>query len=142
MRPPRILVVDDTPEVRSVLTRVLASEGYEVVEAGDGQTALAACQAANGDFDLLLTDVEMPGMSGIELAEKLTGAYSSLRVLYISGQFEGDAVQAKVIHKGFGFLSKPFRPQALIQAVRQNLTPSKGQGQALPRTTITDKKTA
>ena len=141
MRPPRILLVDDTPEVRSVLTRVLASEGYEVVEAGDGQTALAACQAANGDFDLLLTDVEMPGMSGIELAEKLTSAYSSLRVLYISGRFEGDALQAKVRHKGFGFLSKPFRPHALIQAVQERMTSSKGPGQALPQT-ITDKKTA
>jgi CheY-like chemotaxis protein len=126
MRPPTILVVDDTQEVRSLVARVLESQGYSVLEAGDGPHALVVCHNLSGQIDLLVTDVKMPGMDGVELARSVRAGYPTIRVLYISGQCEGDELQAHLCQKGFGFLSKPFLPQALIEAVEQILMPAKG----------------
>jgi CheY-like chemotaxis protein len=130
MAPPRILVVDDTPEVRSLVCRILEICDYEVLEAPDGPAAIAVCQNLDGKIDLLLTDVKMPGMDGVELARNVTAFYPSVRVLYISGQCDAEELQPQVSRKGYGFLSKPFAPQLLIEAVEQMLTQSKGAAQA------------
>src|SRR5438445_13310254 len=106
MRPHKILVVDDTPEVRSFLSRVLMLEGYEVLEADDGEEALAASQKIKGDLDLLLTDVKMPGMDGITLAGELTACYPSIHVLFVSGERETDILKSNLSHTGFSSISK------------------------------------
>src|SRR5437870_2375500 len=116
MRQPKILIVDDTPEVRSLVSRVLEGQGYAVIEAYDGPNACAACQQLKGEIDLLLTDIKMPGMDGIELARNITAVYPAIRVLYISGQCEVEALQPQISRREFGFLSKPFLPQALLDA--------------------------
>jgi len=141
MRPSTILVVDDTREVRSLVARVLENQGYNVLEASEGQQALAICHDLNGRVDLLLTDIKMPGMDGVELARRIKSSYSHMRVLYISGQCEGDELQAHLCQKGFGFLPKPFLPQALIDMVKQILAQGKGPGQASKPSNPT-KKTA
>ena len=130
MRPLRILVVDDTSEIRTLLSRVLTGQGYDVLEACDGQEALSTCRGVNGDVDLLLTDIKMPRVDGVELATTLTASYPSIRVLYISGQCDTDEIQAQVSERGFGFLSKPFMPDMLIRRVEQVLTPARRPVQA------------
>jgi CheY-like chemotaxis protein len=129
MRPPRILVVDDTAEVRSLVRRVLEPSGYDIIEACDGDAAIEVCHKMEGQFDLLLTDVKMPGMSGMELADRITAQFPGIAVLYISGQFEGDPLQSQIT-RGARFVSKPFLPQVLLNVVWEIAPPSKGPAQA------------
>src|SRR5689334_21377289 len=98
MRPPRILVVDDTFEVRSLVCRVLEDCGYDVRQASDAEEALAICRDLDGHIDLLLTDLRMPVMNGIELAAHLTQQNPSIRVLYVSGQFDGLEMSRRIHH--------------------------------------------
>jgi CheY-like chemotaxis protein len=125
MRPPRrILVVDDTTEVRTLVCRILEGEGYDVLEMSDATNAISACQEMEGKIDLLVTDIKMPGMDGVELARQLTSAYPLIKVLFISGQCEEAEVPTHM-DKGFGFLSKPFMPHVLLAAVENALAATK-----------------
>jgi DNA-binding response OmpR family regulator len=122
-RPPtgyRILVVDDDEAVRRLVARVLRAAGHEVVTMNDGRAALRTALGDSAQFDLLLTDVEMPGMSGIELARELRAKDPELRVLMISGYTE-EAV-GKVGPDGIDLLGKPFSADDLIGRVRAVLT--------------------
>lgn len=121
----RILVVDDTPEVRMLVCRILGGLGYNVLEASDATEALAACDQTDGEIDLLLTDIKMPGMDGIELAGSLTTAHPGMRVLFISGECDESELQLHIARKGFEFLSKPFMPHLLVEAVHNILPPAK-----------------
>jgi CheY-like chemotaxis protein len=138
-----ILVVDDTPEARSLVTMVLDGQGYQMVEACDGTEGWEACQRINGEIDLLLTDIEMPQMDGLELAATVTASYPAIRVLVISGQCAESAMQERLSEKGFAFLPKPFLPKTLIDAVEQILTPAKRPPEKAPasRPQIRDMKT-
>ena len=125
MVPARILVVDDTSDVLTLVCRVLEGQGYDVLTASDGEAAMAACEQAQGAIDLLLTDIMMPGISGIELAGSLVAAYPKVRVLFISGQCERSEIPALVSDRGFGFVPKPFLPHVLLDAVQKMLAPAK-----------------
>jgi CheY-like chemotaxis protein len=124
MRPARILVVDDTVEVRTLVCRILEGQGYDVIEVPDAALAISVCAEAKEKIDLLVTDIKMPGMDGVELAVQLTASCPEMRVLFISGQCEELEIRAH-IEKGFGFLAKPFMPHVLLTAVEQALAPSK-----------------
>ena len=102
MEPARILVVDDTPDVRTLVCRVLVGQGYRVLAADDGQAAMEACEKLAGQIDLLLTDIQMPGMNGVELAGSVVANYPTVRVLFISGQFEESEVEILATKTGFG----------------------------------------
>ncbi len=117
MVPARILVVDDTSDVLTLVCRVLEGQGYQVLAASDGNAAMAACERVRGEIDLLLTDIRMPGMNGVELAGSLVAAYPEVRVLFISGQCEESEIPVLVSEKGFGFVPKPFLPHVLLDAV-------------------------
>jgi CheY-like chemotaxis protein len=119
MHPPRILAVDDAPEILALVEKILTSQGYQVIAAGDGAAAIAACQQAGGEIDLLVTDIMMPGISGVELAENLTATYPAIPVLLISGQCD-ESVMKECIRR-FRFLAKPFLPLALLGAVKEAL---------------------
>ncbi len=113
----RILLVEDEPDVRRVARTTLVRRGYDVEEAADALEALTRFET-DADFDLLVTDLVMPGMSGDELAARLHERLPDLRVLFISGYSEvGDAHDAD----RFPFLQKPFKPEALVAAVRRAL---------------------
>jgi two-component system, cell cycle sensor histidine kinase and response regulator CckA len=130
---PRILVVDDTVEVRSLVSRILVGRGYQVVEAENGIQALSECETLRGDIDLLVTDVKMPGMDGLELADAVTRNYPAVRVLLVSGQCEEVELQHHVIERHFEFLSKPFMPNVLVDRVEQMLkAPRRPPGSAGP----------
>ncbi len=115
-----ILVVEDEAPVRTVTRQLLERNGYTVLEAPDGPTALALVdgKAGNRHIDLLLTDVIMPGMSGRELAAQLNARRPNVRVLFMSGYTDDAVVRHGMLEPGLAYLEKPFRPTALLREVR------------------------
>ena len=83
--PPRVLIAEDDPAVRTMLQRLLRDAGFEVRTARHGDEALGMALRASGEFDLVVTDVRMPVMDGLELARRLRERWPRLPVLYISG---------------------------------------------------------
>jgi CheY-like chemotaxis protein len=114
-----VLVVEDDDAVRAFVRRTLDAAGYTVVEAPGPEQALAIAAARR--FDLLLTDVVMPGMSGRELAARLLASRAGLRVVFVSGYTEDAAVRSGTLPPGQVFLEKPFTSQAIADAVRAAL---------------------
>jgi len=110
-----VLVVEDDDGVRRFASRVLETAGYTVLTAPNG----AAAVELSGDVpvDLLLTDVVMPGMSGRDVATRLTTARPGLRVVYMSGHTDKGIVHDGVLEPGIRFLGKPFTSEALLAAV-------------------------
>jgi len=116
-----ILVVDDDPSVLQVASKVLRRGGYEVVEAGSGEAALDVAEQNDGQLDLLLTDVVMPGMSGRELAERLAERYPDVRLLFMSAYTEDEVILQGVRVAEVNFISKPFTVEGLRAKVREVL---------------------
>ena len=111
-----VLIVEDEPEVRMLIARMLRREGYDVLEAGDGESAI---QVAKGPerIDLLLTDVVMPGMSGSELTRVVKELRPDIKVIYMSGYTHDMIERHGVFAPGTAFLQKPFSARALSRAV-------------------------
>jgi len=112
----RVLLADDELPVRAFIAKVLQREGFEILEAVDGLDALGLLQQMRGDVDVLVTDVKMPRMNGVELVEKARSEFPGIAVVYISGEQLKDRLHnpsRRVI-----FLQKPFRPQAMLDAIR------------------------
>jgi PAS domain S-box-containing protein len=116
-----ILLVEDEPEVRSVVKQMLARHGYGVLEAGDGAKALLIARSYPGRIDLLLTDVVMPGMSGREVATEFLRERPDACAIYMSGYTDDTVVQQGVIERGVPFIQKPFTPTTLLQRIRDVL---------------------
>jgi CheY-like chemotaxis protein len=119
-----ILVVDDEPEVRKLVSAMIGQFGYAVLTADSGEHALTLYKKHKGPVDLLITDVVAPGMSGPMLADKLTELQPDLKVLYISGYDNTHVVQKYVVEKGHALLTKPFTLEEMQNKVRQILAPS------------------
>ena len=117
--PVTVLLVDDDDALRGFVRRILTSNGYHVIEASDGAEALEVAVAHAGRVHLLLTDIIMPKVNGLVLAERLLRERPDLSVLYMSGYVERSILMAK--HPDSILLQKPFTPDSLIKAVRQVL---------------------
>lgn len=118
----RILVVEDERELRALVSEILRDYGYEVVEAPNGPDALPLWKQNEGNFDLLLTDMVMPGnMTGRELAEKLKAQKPGLKVIYTSGYSVETIGKDFSFRRGVNFLQKPYHPLALVKVVRDCL---------------------
>jgi CheY-like chemotaxis protein len=116
-----LLLVEDEPEVRSLVQRILKTQGYTVVTAANPDEALAVAREFKGPIQLMVTDVVMPGMSGLQLAERLAPTRPDMRVLFMSG-YTNDAIGHQgVLDPGTAFLQKPFTPNALARKVREVL---------------------
>ena len=116
-----ILLVEDEAMVRELTLEVLKESGYTVIAAERPDDALKICEQNQGTIDLLLTDVVMPGMSGLELAERLKPVRPKMKVLYVSG-YTADAVARRgMSDPKTAFLQKPFAPGALVRKVREVL---------------------
>ncbi|PYT64165.1 MAG: hybrid sensor histidine kinase/response regulator [Acidobacteria bacterium] len=116
-----ILLVEDEDSLRELTHKYLTEKGYSVLVASDSDSAIAAAEKAQHRIDLLLTDVILPGSSGVQLAQRLATKNSQIRVLYISG-YTADAI----VHHGghdpnFAFLSKPFSLPTLARKIRSIL---------------------
>ena len=114
-----VLVVDDEPSVRMFATRVLIEEGFAVHEAGDGAEALERIAAAQ-QVALVVTDVVMPRMHGVELLERITVQYPHVRVLLMSAYTSAD-LRDQGISAPCGMLAKPFTADELVEHVRRCL---------------------
>jgi DNA-binding NtrC family response regulator len=109
-----ILLVDDCDSLRSVLARYLTLRGYTVVEARTDLEALRTCDEFEGGIPLLITDISLPQMSGIELAERVAAIRPEASVLYMSGY----APDTRIENWRESFLQKPFRLDDLVDRVR------------------------
>ena len=114
-----ILLVEDEAPVRILGARVLTDAGYAVLPAHDGPSALVAATDHEGPIALLLTDVVMPGESGLEVARAITAARPETRVLYMSGYAEEAVSGAAAVEPGVDFLAKPFTAEQLLAGVRR-----------------------
>jgi PAS domain S-box-containing protein len=116
-----ILIVEDEDEVRALACEVLATYGYEVLQARMPADALLIAERHTGPIQLLLTDVIMPGMSGRILAERLAPLRPEMNVLYMSGYTDEAIVHHGTLDAGTPFIQKPFTPDALAAGVRRLL---------------------
>lgn len=117
-----ILIVEDEHAVHEMIVKVLKSKGYTIFGASNGEEALRFFERnENGGIDLMITDVVMPHMGGIELVERLFAQYGSMKVLYMSGYTDTTIVNHGILKPGVEFLQKPFTPGSLIRKVRQVL---------------------
>ena len=118
-----ILLVEDDADVRALVSETLTAKGYHVLEAGDGEAALALSANYPKEIQLLITDVIMPRLGGRELADRLGRMRPLLRIIFMSG-YADDALQGALGNRsGLAFLEKPFTSARLIGLVQRILTP-------------------
>jgi two-component system, chemotaxis family, chemotaxis protein CheY len=122
LSPSRILLVDDDPDVRSLTRTFLEHEGYSVFSASDAQRAVPIFRSVP-QIDLLVTDLYMPGRSGMELGLELKEIREDLPVLLISGGLVVGEQMTKMQTEGWSFLAKPFRLPELLATVHRILAP-------------------
>ncbi|HUG40306.1 MAG TPA: response regulator [Longimicrobiales bacterium] len=112
-----VLVVEDEPRVRRLVSKALRRSGFVVLEAEDGEAALRLFGVHAPDIALLLTDVVMPGMNGPELAASLSRSHPGLKVIFISGSGDAERSARRSAAAGAAHISKPFTPAALAGIV-------------------------
>ncbi len=115
----RILIVDDEPNVRLMLETTLASVGYEVIEASDGQAALELLRDPSHDFDLILLDLQMPRMDGMELLRRLRASGNIVPVVILTAHGSIPEAVAAMKLGAIDFLTKPITPDALRRVVAE-----------------------
>ncbi len=116
-----ILLVEDEPNLRRLAREALESQGYSVLDAADGASAIQISNSYQSPIHLLLTDVIMPGMNGRELALRISSLRSETRVLYMSGYTENAIGHNGTLDEGISLLQKPFTLPALKAKVREML---------------------
>ncbi len=116
-----ILLVEDDAATRAVTRRILVAEGFTVLEAGDGNEALEVIRAAATPIRMVLSDVMMPGMSGITLAERIATEWPSLPVLLMSGYSHEEVREHASATAKWTFVHKPFTLRSLREAVQDVL---------------------
>lgn len=112
---PRILVIDDEPDLREALDMALALAGYEVYTAGSGATAIECAKSER--FDLAITDLRMPGLSGADTLAALKEIDPTLAVIVLSGYASEEATQTLYERGALRVMSKPFQLDELLQTV-------------------------
>jgi two-component system, chemotaxis family, chemotaxis protein CheY len=122
LSPSMILVVDDDPDIRSLTRTFLEHEGYSVFSSGDAERAVQIFRSVP-KIDLLVTDLYMPGRSGLELGMELKAVRSELPVLLISGGAGAEEYAAQTRGDGWNFLAKPFRLPDFLATVHRILAP-------------------
>lgn len=116
-----VLVVEDDHSLRGLATRILRSNGYNVLAANNGVEALEVATAYSGSIDIVATDVVMPEMGGRALAERLLETREDIKVLFMSGYTNDEVIRMGVLEGRTAFLQKPFAPNRLVSVVRDVL---------------------
>lgn len=117
----RVLVVDDDEVIGEIAELALRGDGYTVMRTSSGAEALKLAREQNEKFDLLITDVVMPGMSGRELADKMIDLFPEIVVLYLSGYTDDAVVRHGLLRAEVNFLQKPFTPRMLANKLQDLL---------------------
>jgi len=118
--PATILVLDDEPAIQTVVSLLLEREGFSVVTAATGASALAALATAGRAVALMIVDVNLPDMCGREFVHHATARHGERPILYLSGGHQEG--RSDVLHQRTKFLAKPFDNAALIACVSELLT--------------------
>ncbi|HEU4648384.1 MAG TPA: response regulator [Gemmatimonadales bacterium] len=113
-----ILVVDDVNLVSRPMARMLAEAGYRVYEAGSGEEALEVLRTARRPIDLVITDVRMPEMNGVELMRRIAAEWPETKMLFMSAYPAEVLVQEGLAYPAMHFLAKPFTRADLLQKVQ------------------------
>jgi two-component system, cell cycle sensor histidine kinase and response regulator CckA len=121
---PVVLLVEDEEVVREITGQVLTHAGYDVLESGSPREALRVATKHPGKIDLLLTDVVMPEMNGVELADRLHNLRPDLITILMSGYTEGNAVQRISAAGPAVYIQKPFTIETLLARVAEALNSS------------------
>ena len=116
-----ILVVEDEAGIRALVRKILRRQGYEVLEASNGDEALIVCREHAGTLDLLITDVMMPQMGGRELVDRMREQCRGMKVLYVSGYTDDSSIYSGNFPPGTAFLQKPFTLGSLLDKVKEVL---------------------
>jgi two-component system cell cycle sensor histidine kinase/response regulator CckA len=113
-----VLLIDDEKSIRDVLTLMLTNGGYKVLAFSDPAEVLAHCRKKDAKIDLLLTDVVMPSMDGIKLAELVTSIRPGIKVIYMSGYTDDAIARHGMLSPGACFIEKPIGRDELLGKVR------------------------
>ena len=131
-----VLLAEDQPSIRSVLREFLESEGYKVLEAQNGSQALELAEHHPGSIEVLVTDVIMPQIRGLELAKRVTELHPDICVIFMSGYSEDALMENRLLsERNMTLIQKPFEPEELAQKIRESLSrnsSTKGDPPALP----------
>ena len=110
-----VLLVGEDPVVRAAIEKLLRQGGYDLMIAVDGQDALQKADEHKGLIDLLVSDIQMPGITGPDLAAELRRTRPDLRVMFMSSYPQG----LLVLDTGWHFIKKPFLPKVLLEKIVQ-----------------------
>lgn len=115
----RVMTIDDSPSLRQMVALTLESAGYEVVEASDGRDAVA--KLGGREFHLFLTDLNMPGMDGIELTRKLRSVpeYRFVPIVLLTTESQPEKKMQGKAAGATGWIVKPFKPEDLLATVKK-----------------------
>jgi CheY-like chemotaxis protein len=114
-----VLVVEDQEEVRSFVVKALASHGYRVLQAAEGNQALTLAERHSGAIDVLLTDVVLPGMNGRELADRFRIGRPGTKVIYTSGYTQDLIAHRGVLYDDISYIPKPYTADQIAAKVRE-----------------------
>ena len=114
----RVLVVDDDNPARQTIARMLEAGGFSVVQAASGPEALERLASGSKDIDIVLSDVTMPGMTGIDLSYQIRTLYPEMPFAIVSGDVS-DLERSIIGRSAVPFIKKPFRAESLYSAVRE-----------------------
>ncbi len=119
----RILLVEDEPSALSLFSKILRDEGHEVIETQNGEEAIEkVAQDKETRIDLLISDLVMPGVGGLELASRFREMFPSTKILLLSGYTEDVVILEEKLSQDTHFLPKPFRSDTLRSKVQELLT--------------------
>ena len=116
-----ILLVEDSDNLRNLLHRVFEGNGFSVLPAADGAEALRLCQQHDGTIDLVVSDIVMPRLNGLELEERIRAARPETKFLFMTGFGEQFPELRELIKHGINILEKPFLPSELLRKVEDTL---------------------
>jgi len=117
-----VLLVEDDDQVRGATCAILSGHGYRILEARNGAEAIETSAKFVGPIHLLFTDIVMPGISGLTLAEQLASARPSIKTLFMSGYTDDESIRERGLAATVAFLAKPFTPETLLRQVRKALS--------------------
>ena len=118
-----ILLAEDDNAIRMLTRTILSRSGYTVCEACDGTEAVRLLKERRQEFQLLVTDLNMPGVRGEDLAFRARSYWPGIRILFVSGSPDTESTRQGLIEDqtGVRFLEKPYPPQVLAQTIREML---------------------
>ena len=121
--PPKVLLIEDDPAIVATLRQVLAEEGYAIATESTGEAGLAA--ARSGSFDVIITDLKLPGLSGLELVRGLHPSYPQLPILMMTAHGTTESAIEAIQAGAFDYIIKPFEIPELLRLVQQAVTASR-----------------